>query len=56
MTERQVQRYSDYAAECLRLAQETNDPGHKARLLEMADAWRRLSETMGKREPGSRGS
>jgi len=39
-----VDRYKQYAAECLRLAQETSDSAQKARLLEMAEAWQRLAE------------
>ena len=44
------ERYKDYAAECLRIAQETADSAHKARLLEMAEAWQRLAESASKRE------
>ena len=36
--------YRQYAKECLRLANETSDPSHKAVLIDMALAWRRLSE------------
>jgi hypothetical protein len=39
-----VERYKKYAAECLRIAQQTSDGAQKARLLEMAAAWQRLSE------------
>ena len=46
-----VQRYKEYAAECLRIAQQTNDGHQKVRLLEMADAWKRLAEAAGRREP-----
>lgn len=42
-------RYKQYAAECLRIAQQATDPNQKARLLEMAEAWQRLSESAGKR-------
>ena len=31
------ERYKEYAAECLRIAQQTTDDARKARLLEMAD-------------------
>ena len=44
-----VERYQDYAVECLRIAQETKDDAQKARLLEMAEAWRRLAEAAAKR-------
>jgi hypothetical protein len=42
-------RYKQYAAECLRIAQQTAERGHKARLLEMAEAWQRLAEAAAKR-------
>jgi hypothetical protein len=34
--------YRDRAAECLRVAHETNNPAHRQVLLEMALAWLRL--------------
>ena len=37
-------KYKEYAAECLRIAHQTADTAQRARLLEMAQAWRRLSE------------
>ena len=43
-----VERYKEYAAECLRLAQQTADNAQKARLLEMAGAWQRLAEAAGR--------
>ena len=45
-----AQRYKEYAAECLRIAQQATDANQKARLLEMADAWQRLAEAASKRE------
>ena len=42
------QRFKEYAAECLRLAQATADNAQKARLLEMAEAWQRLAEASSK--------
>ena len=39
-----VARYKEYAAECLRIAQQTSDNEQKARLLQMAAAWHRLAE------------
>ena len=36
--------YHRYAAECLALAQRTTDPNDKARLLDMAQAWRELAQ------------
>jgi hypothetical protein len=44
-----IERYRQYASECLRLAREAADDAHKARLLEMAAAWRRLVEAATKR-------
>jgi hypothetical protein len=44
-----IERYRQYASECLRLAQEAADDAHKARLLEMAAAWQRLVEAATKR-------
>jgi hypothetical protein len=43
-------RYKQYAAECLRIAQHTTDDAQKARLLEMAEAWHRLAEAAAKRK------
>jgi hypothetical protein len=40
----EVERYRGYAAECLRLAEAVDDSSGKARLLQMAQAWRRLAE------------
>jgi hypothetical protein len=45
-----VEQYKQFAAECLRLAQQSTDSAHKARLLEMAEAWQRLAEQAAKRE------
>jgi hypothetical protein len=45
--------YHRYAAECLALAQRTSDPNDKARLFDMAEAWRMLAqkrETSAKKE------
>ena len=42
-------RYKEYASECLRIAQQTNDDAQKVRLLEMAAAWQRLAEAAAKR-------
>jgi hypothetical protein len=36
--------YRRYAAECLALAQQTSNPDDKARLLQMAQAWRDLAD------------
>ena len=43
------ERYKQYAAECLRIAQNTTDDNQKTRLLEMAEAWQRLAEAASKR-------
>jgi hypothetical protein len=48
-----VEQYRHYAAECLRLAQQTSVAAEKDTLLGMAEAWRRLAEraeTNGKSE------
>jgi hypothetical protein len=37
-------RYRHYAAECVRVAQQTNNPADKALLLQMAETWLRLAE------------
>jgi len=36
--------YRPYAAQCLALAQQVNDPDARARLIEMAQAWRELAD------------
>jgi hypothetical protein len=36
--------YRRYAAECLALAKTASDPNDKARLLQMAQAWRDLAD------------
>ena len=43
-------QYRHYAVECLRIAQHTHDQEQKVRLLEMAEAWKRLAEDNSKRE------
>jgi hypothetical protein len=45
-----AEQYKVYAAECLRIAQETADADQKARLLEMAEAWQRLADAAAKRD------
>jgi hypothetical protein len=37
-------QYRRYAADCVRVAQETTSPGDKAMLLQMAETWRRMAE------------
>jgi hypothetical protein len=44
------ERYRGYAAECLRLAQVTGDSAGKARLLQMAEAWRKLADEIPREE------
>ncbi len=39
-----AEQYRQYAAECIRLAQQSPDPAEKNILLSMAAAWRRLAE------------
>jgi hypothetical protein len=43
--------YRHYAAECMALAQTASDPNDKARLVQMAQAWRELAEKRERREP-----
>jgi len=40
----ETERYRGYAAECLRLALAMDDESGKARLLQMAEAWRQLAD------------
>jgi hypothetical protein len=44
------EQYRHYAAECLRIAQETQDQTQKVRLIEMAEAWKNLAAERDKRE------
>ena len=39
-----VDAYRRYAAQCVRIAQQTENPSDKALLLGMAEAWLRLAE------------
>ena len=39
-----VREYQRFSARCLQEARRTNDPQHRAFLVEMAQAWRRLAE------------
>jgi hypothetical protein len=39
-----VDNYLQYAEQCVALASKTSNPADKARLLQMAQAWRDLSE------------
>jgi hypothetical protein len=45
--------YLRYAAECVALAQRTDNPETKARLLQMAQAWRELATKVSGSEPAS---
>jgi hypothetical protein len=45
--------YLRYAAECIALAQRTDDPDTKARLLQMAQAWRELAAKVAGSDPAS---
>jgi hypothetical protein len=38
-----VEKYLQYAEQCVALAAKSTNPGDKARLLQMAQAWRDLS-------------
>jgi hypothetical protein len=39
-----AEQYRHYAAECIRLAQQTQLPPEKDMLLRMAETWRRLAD------------
>ncbi|MFL5053371.1 MAG: hypothetical protein ACJ8D4_24970 [Xanthobacteraceae bacterium] len=41
-------RYRQFAAECLRVAQQSSSPDDKAMLLEMAETWRQLTDRASK--------
>jgi len=43
-------KYKEYAAECLRIADQTRDAAQKTRLLQMAQAWQHLSEKIERSE------
>jgi hypothetical protein len=46
--------YRRHASECIRLAQNAQNPGDKALLLRMAESWLRLAEQAEARGPGGR--
>jgi len=49
-----AEQYRHYAAECIRLARQSQHPAEKDTLLSMAAAWRRLAEhaeSMRERKP-----
>jgi hypothetical protein len=41
-----AEEYRHHAAECLRLAQDAKTPEDRARLLQMAQAWRELADKL----------
>ena len=45
-----AERYREYAADCVRVAQQIQDPADKMLLLQMAEKWRQLAERAGKDE------
>ena len=45
--------YRGFAAKCLELAQNASDPDDKARLIEMAQAWRALADKIESSLPGN---
>jgi hypothetical protein len=47
-------RYRQFAAECVRAAQQAPNADDKVSLLEMAEAWRRLAERASKAEDDKR--
>ena len=48
--------YEQRAADCLKVAEATNDPGAKAILLEMAQAWRNLAKRKRDKDRSDHGS
>jgi len=50
------ERYRHYAAECVRVAQQTTNPIDKALLLQMAESWLRLAERASKNGETEQGS
>ena len=48
---RRVREYQQYAAECLKLAEQTKNPKSKTLLLEMAQGWVHLKDEYLKRAP-----
>jgi hypothetical protein len=44
-------KYTQYAAECIRVAQQICDPAQKTMLLDMAEKWRQVAESAEKKEP-----
>jgi hypothetical protein len=49
-----VDDYRRYAAECIRVAQQTENQRDKLVLLQMAETWRRLAERAGKVDPANK--
>jgi len=47
---RLADRYWNYAAECVRLAQEVKNPHDKAMHLQMAETWRHLAEQAARKD------
>jgi hypothetical protein len=43
-------RYEQFAAECERLAKDARTEHHRAVLLEMAEAWRKLAEAAARKK------
>jgi hypothetical protein len=54
---RKAEQYRHYAAECIRLAQQSHDISEKDTLLRMAEVWRRLAEraeSLSERDPDAK--
>jgi len=45
-----AEEYRRYAAECIRVAQQIQNPSDKAMLLDMAQKWRELAEKVESKE------
>jgi hypothetical protein len=52
--EARAEQYRRYAADCVRVAQETTNPADKAMLLQMAETWRRMADKAEKADEASR--
>ena len=46
--------YRRYAAECIRVAQATNNPNDKQMMLEMAQKWRELAEKVERKDAANK--
>jgi hypothetical protein len=47
--------YDQHAEECVRSAEQTNNPGRRALLLKLADEWRRDAQKLRQRATATKG-